>query len=86
MNVIVSNKYKEIIDTVNIEVIKKIEGEYSAEELGNAFKNFYFQRMILDITAIKDYKDIDNIRKLSVMIDMDKVILLLDDSEESSDP
>ena len=42
--------------------------------------------MILDITAIKDYKDIDNIRKLSVMIDMDKVILLLDDSEESSDP
>lgn len=86
MNVIVSNKYKSIIDTVDIEVIKKIEGEYDAEELGNAFKNFYFQRMILDITAIKDYKNIDNLRKLSVMIDMDKVILLLDDSEESSDP
>lgn len=86
MNVIVSNKYKSIIDTVDIEVIKKIEGEYDAEELGNAFKNFYFQRMILDITSIKDYKNIDNLRKLSVMIDMDKVILLLDDSEESSDP
>ena len=86
MNVIVSNRYKSIIDTVDIEVIKKIEGEYDAEELGNAFKNFYFQRMILDITAIKDYKNIDNLRKLSVMIDMDKVILLLDDSEESSDP
>lgn len=86
MNVIVSNKYKEIIDTVDIEIIKKIEGEYDAEELGNAFKNFYFQRMVLDITAIKDYKNIDNLRKLSVMIDMDKVILLLDDSEESSDP
>lgn len=86
MNVIVSNKYKDIIDSVDIEVIKKIEGEYSAEELGNAFKNFYFQRMILDITAIKDYKNIDNLRKLSVMIDMDKVILLLDDSEESGDP
>ena len=86
MNVIVSNKYKSIIETVDIEVIKKIDGEYDAEELGNAFKNFYFQRMILDITAIKDYKNIENLRKLSVMIDMDKVILLLDDSEESSDP
>lgn len=86
MNVIVSNKYKSIIDTVDIEVIKKIEGEYDAEELGNAFKNFYFQRMVLDITSIKDYKNIENLRKLSVMIDMDKVILLLDDSEESSDP
>lgn len=86
MNVIVSNKYKAIIDTVDIEVIKKIEGEYDAEELGNAFKNFYFQRMILDITSIKDYQNIENLRKLSVMIDMDKVILLLDDSEESGDP
>ena len=78
MNVIVSNKYKEVIDSVDIEVIKKIEGEYDAEELGNAFKNFYFQRMVLDITAIKNYQNIDNLRKLSVMIDMDKVILLLD--------
>ena len=86
MNVIVSNKYKEVIDSVDIEVIKKIEGEYDAEELGNAFKNFYFQRMVLDITAIKNYQNIDNLRKLSVMIDMDKVILLLDDTEASSDP
>ena len=39
--------------------------------------------MILDITAIKDYKDLRNIQKLSVNLDMDKVILLLDDSPES---
>lgn len=83
MNVIVANKYKAILDSVNIEVIKKIEGEFDAEELGNAFKNFYFQRMILDITAIKDYQNLENLRRLSMMIDMDKVILLLDDNEES---
>ena len=86
MNVVVANKYKQLIDSVDIEVIKKIEGEYTAEELGNAFKNFYFQRMILDITAIKDYKNLENLRKLSVTLDMDKVILLLDDTEESGDP
>ena len=38
MNVIVSNKYKEIIDTVDIEIIKKIEGEYDAEELASGWK------------------------------------------------
>ena len=37
--------------------------------------------MILDITAIKDYKNIANIQKLSVSLDMDKVILLLDESK-----
>jgi len=86
MNVIVANKYKALIDSVNIEFLKKIEGEFTVEELGKAFKNFYFQRMILDITAIKDYKNIENLRKLSVLIDMDKVILLLDDNDESGDP
>lgn len=85
MNVIVANKYKELLNSVDIEIIKKIEGEFDAEEIGNAFKNFYFQRMILDITAIKNYRNIENLQKLSMMLDMDKVILLLDDDEASGD-
>ena len=40
--------------------------------------------MILDITAIKDYHDIKNIQKLSISLDMSKVILLLDDSVETN--
>ncbi len=86
MNVIVTNKYKDLLEGISVEIIKKVEGEFSAEEIGNAFKNFYFQRMILDITAIKDYKNVENLKQLSIMLDMDKVILLLDDSEESGDP
>ena len=42
--------------------------------------------MILDITAIKDYKKIDNLQKLVISIDADKIILLLDDDPESSSP
>jgi hypothetical protein len=40
--------------------------------------------MILDITALKNYKDIRTLQKLSVSLDMDKVILLLDDSTEGT--
>ncbi|MBR7042060.1 MAG: hypothetical protein IKI04_01020, partial [Bacilli bacterium] len=39
-----------------------------------------FNRMFLDITALKDYMDISNIQKLSMNIEMEKVILLLDNS------
>ena len=86
MNVIIANKNRAILDQLNIDVIKKIEGEFDAESIVENFKNFFYQRMILDITAIKGYKDIRNLQKLSVSLDPDKIILLLDDSVETSDP
>lgn len=86
MNVIVSNKYQSMLESLDIEIIKSMHGEFEVDEIINTFKNFFFQRMILDITAIKNYKDIKNLQKLSISLDMDKVILLLDDSQESSSP
>lgn len=84
MNVIISNKFEALLGSLEIDVIKKITGEYEADEIISMFSNFFYQRMILDITAIKDYRDIKNIQKLSIALDMDKVILLLDDTPEST--
>ncbi len=86
MNVIISNKYESMLQTLEIDVIKSLHGIFSVDEIVSQFQNFFFQRMILDITAIKDYKDITNLQKLSISLDMDKVILLLDDDESSSSP
>lgn len=86
MNVLIVNKYEAMLDSLNIEIIKKESGQFEADEIIKNYQNFYFQRMILDITAIKNYKDIKNLQKLSIALDMDKVILLLDDSEESNSP
>ena len=80
MNVIVSNKYQALLGTLNIDVIKSINGEFEPIDLINQFTNFYYNRMILDITAIKNYEDINTIRQLSLNLDMSKVILVLDDS------
>lgn len=80
MNVIVSNKYQNMLATLDIDVIKSINGEFEVEELANIFTNFYFNKMIIDVTAIKGYQDIKNIQKLSVNFDPNKLILLLDDS------
>lgn len=84
MNVIIANKYKEMLLSLDIPVIKSLEGVYDVDDIIENFTNFYFDRMILDITAIKDYTNLDNLQKLSINLDMEKVILLLDDSEESS--
>lgn len=84
MNVIVSNKYTEVLKTLDIEIIKSLEGEHDIDEIISTFDNFFFAKMILDVTAIKNYKDISNLQKLSISMDMDKIILLLDDSPETS--
>lgn len=84
MNVIISNRYKSMLQSLDIEIIKTMDGEFEVEEIISSFQNFYFQRIILDITAIKNYKEIKNLQKLSIALDMDKVILLLDDAIESS--
>lgn len=80
MNVIISNRYQSVLEQLDIDVIKTLNGEFDVDDIINQFQNFFFQRMILDITAIKGYKDIKTLQKLSISLDMDKVILLLDDS------
>lgn len=86
MNVIISNKYKDMLDNLPIDVIKNINGTFEVDDIVKEFQNYFFQRMILDITAINNYQDITNLQKLSINLDMDKVILVLDDSPSSMAP
>ena len=86
MNVIVANKYRDALANLDVEVIKKLEGEFTVDEIIETFKNFFFNKMILDVTALKDYKNIKTLQQLSLSLDMDKLILLLDGSPETSAP
>ena len=79
MNVIVSNNRRNELNTLSIDVIKSVEGEYTVEELIGMFTNFFFNKMVIDITAIKDNTDYSNLKKLFQSIDGNKVIILLDE-------
>ncbi len=80
MNVIVANKYQTLLGTLNIDVLEAINGEFTVSDLVNKFSNFYFNKMIIDVTAIKNYENVNTMRELSLNFEMDKIILLLDDS------
>ena len=86
MNVIVSNRYAAMLSNLanRIDLIKTINGEFEVESLVSQFDNFFFNKMILDVTAIKNYQDISTIQRLSFGLDMTKIILLLDDSQVCS--
>ena len=74
MNVIVANKNEGFLNSLDVDIIKSINGEYEVDEIIQIFSNFFFNRMFLDITAIKNNHNISNIQKLSMNFDIDKVI------------
>lgn len=86
MNVIISNSRQNEIANLDIEVIKSIHGVFEADELVQMFSNFFFGRMILDLTALKDYKDIRNLQKFAMSLDVEKIIVLLPDDPECLAP
>ena len=86
MNVIISNERQAEIANLDIEVIKAINGVFEADELVSMFSNFFFGRMILDLTAIKDYKDVRNLQKFAMSLDVEKMIVLLPDTPECLAP
>lgn len=86
MNVIVSNKYQALLSNLDIDIIKSVNGVFTVDELVAQFANFFYNKMIIDITAIDGYEDIGVIQNLSVSFDMTKIILLLDDSVKVNSP
>lgn len=86
MNVIIANERQAELEGLNIEIIKSISGVYEADELVQMFSNFFFGRMILDLTAIKNYKDIRNLQKFALSLDVEKIIILIPDTPECLAP
>ena len=74
MNVIVANKYQTLLSNLDIELMKTMYGEYDVEEIISTFQTFFYNRMILDITSIRNHQDIKVLQKLSISLDMSKVI------------
>lgn len=83
MNVIIANKQQDLLANLNIEVIKNVTGVYSADEIVDMFSNFFFGRMILDLTALENYRDFKNLQKISISLAVEKIIVVLpsDDPE-----
>lgn len=86
MNVLITNQQEAVLAGLEIEIIKTLRGEYDVEEIISQFSNFFFGRMILDVTAIKNYKDIVNYQKLSIGLPVDKIILFLSNEPEITNP
>ena len=83
MNVIVVNDNKDLFEKLDIDIIKRIDGCYELDELLNQFVNLYYNKMILDITAIENYQDESVLIELASKINPERVIVVLPSSSSS---
>lgn len=86
MNIVTANENKNIIDKLDIDIIKRIDGQYELRELLSKFVNLYFNKMIIDITSIVNYQDVNVIRQLGTSLDPNRIILLLNDNSVVNSP
>ncbi len=86
MNVIVANEQQNQLSNLDIDIIKSINGIYDAFEIVEMFKNFFYSKMILDVTALKNYRDIKTYEVLVSGLEPDKIIFLLPDGSDLCQP
>lgn len=86
MNVIIANEQQNQLANLDVDIIKSITGLYDEFEIVEMFKNFFFSKMILDVTALKNYKDIKTYEILANGLDPDKIIFLLPEGSELCTP
>ena len=77
MNIIVTNKYRDLIYSTNIEILKELNGEYKVSQIANSFNSIFYKKIIIDATAIQDFPKESVLKELSKSFDMDKLILFL---------
>lgn len=80
MNLVIVNENTRVINNLTIDIIKVLNGVYDVNSIEKELVNFYFNKVIIDITAIKNYFISFDLLEFLNYFGKDKVILLLSDN------
>ena len=77
MNIIVTNRNKDLIYGANIEIMKELNGVFQVSEIANSFNSIFYKKLIIDATAIANFPKEEVLRELAKTFDTEKLILFL---------
>ena len=81
INIIIKNQNSKVIDSVNINSIKTLTGEFTRETIELELGNLLYSKAVIDITAIKNFFDIKEVLRFISFFGPNKTVLLLNNSE-----
>ena len=77
MNIVIENLNSSIIDSISIATIKRLNGTYDVGALFNEISPLSYEKVIMDITSLNNYNDINVLKSLISFIKPDNLILVL---------
>lgn len=77
MYTIVSNEQDAKLSNLDIDIVKSTRGIYNPSEIIEMMNVYFYDKMVIDVTALKDYTNIDTYRELINLIDPEKVVLFI---------
>lgn len=86
MNVIVANEQQNNLANLDVDIIKNLSGCYEAAEIVETFKSFFYNKMILDVTAMKQYQELQTYKTLVAGLDPEKIVFLLPEGSSLCTP
>ena len=85
MNIVIENLNSNIIDSISIATIKKLNGTYDVTQLFSEISPLSYEKAIIDITALKNYNDINTLKSLTSFIKPDNLILVINSDNVSNE-
>jgi len=77
MNIIVTNRCRELIYSTNIEVLKEMNGIFKVRQIVNNLNSLFYKKIIIDASALEGFPNEMVLRELVNSFDKDKLILFL---------
>ena len=81
MNISIKNENVSVMNYLNVEIIKTIDGLFTREDIERELNNLYYNKVIIDITAIKNYYDEDTLFDFLSFWEPSRVVLVLNNTE-----
>lgn len=77
MNIVIVNQNQKLIDELRIDTLKRLTGIFDVNDIFREISSLNYDKVILDITALKGISDINTFKSLISFIKNDNLILVI---------
>lgn len=85
MNIVIENLNENIINSIGISNASVYKGVFDVTQIFGQISALQYEKVIIDITALNNYSDINSIKSLLSFIKSDKIILVMSEQNVTLD-
>ena len=85
MNIVIENNNANIINELRIDSAKRLKGIYDITDIFKEISALQYQKVILDITALNNYSNVDVMKSLISFIKANNLILVVNTNDINKD-